>query len=142
GGDVHEGQEWLAQFLDLQPASARTPLRAMALELAAGLALNQQVYTNWSSQGTIPNGFTGEPRLDPELYATARSLAEESLAIKRELGDRPGVAQALVHLGHIEGTWGNAGAARARYEESLAIYRELGNRMRVLVLLGCLADLA
>ena len=74
-----------------------------SLELAGGLALKQQIYATWSNQETLPSGFTGQPGLDAELHATARSLGEQSLAIKREQGDRPGVAQALAHLGHVVG---------------------------------------
>src|SRR5262249_7586492 len=61
-----------------------------------------------------------------EDYTTARSLYEESLAIRRALGDRLGVADSLRNLGSVASDQGDYAAARSLYEESLAIRRELG----------------
>src|SRR5579871_6424352 len=61
-------------------------------------------------------------------YATARALYEESLAIRRELGDKNGIADSLSNLGEMAKEQGDYAAARALYEESLAIRRELGDK--------------
>ena len=60
-------------------------------------------------------------------YSTARRLQEEGLAIRREMGDRRGIASAVIDLGAVDFDQGDFRAARARFEEGLAIRRELGN---------------
>jgi len=54
-------------------------------------------------------------------------LLEESLALRRELGDQPGVAASLLALGEVALSQGDRGLAESVYEESLAIQRELGD---------------
>jgi tetratricopeptide (TPR) repeat protein len=61
-------------------------------------------------------------------YAAARALHEESLAIKRDLGDKRGIAISLNNLGSVTHTQGDYAAARSLYEESLALARELGDK--------------
>jgi non-specific serine/threonine protein kinase len=61
-------------------------------------------------------------------YPAARALHEECLTIRRELGNRRGIAGSLNNLGNIASEQGDFRAARALYEESLAIKRELGDR--------------
>ena len=70
----------------------------------------------------------GNVALDQGDYPAARALLEESLAIRRELGDRWGIARALSNLGNVALNQGDYPAARALLEESLAIRRELGDR--------------
>jgi predicted ATPase/transcriptional regulator with XRE-family HTH domain len=60
-------------------------------------------------------------------YASARSLFEQSLAVRRELGDKQGIAASLSNLGVLSSMQGDYSSARALYEESLAIRRETGN---------------
>ncbi len=59
-------------------------------------------------------------------YAAARTLHEESLAIRRELGDQRSIAASLGNLGNVAHVLGDYAAARTLHEESLAIRRELG----------------
>jgi predicted ATPase/class 3 adenylate cyclase len=73
-------------------------------------------------------------------YASARSLYEESLAISRELGDKPGTANSLNRLGNIALEEGNYPLARSLYEESLAISRELGDKPGTVYLLAGLGE--
>src|SRR5262249_50032241 len=103
-GYYKEGREWLRSILDLEWAQARTRTRAKALNCAGGLADNE-----------------GDS-------ASARSLHEESLAIRREIEDRPGIANSLNNLGHVIYTQGDCASARPLIEESLAIRRELEDR--------------
>jgi tetratricopeptide (TPR) repeat protein len=97
-----EGREHLAGLLALPEAEARTPVRARALGAAGWLGYYQ-----------------GDP-------AAAQALHEESLAIFRELEDKPGIAGSLSSLGWVAWYQGDYGAAQALYEESLAIFRDLG----------------
>ena len=60
--------------------------------------------------------------------ATARMLYGESLAIHRELGDRPGVAALLNNLGIIAYYMDDYAAARELDDEGLAIFRHIGDR--------------
>ena len=71
-------------------------------------------------------------------YAKARPLYEESLAIRRTMDDRPGVASTLVNLAVMAMEQGEHVSARALCEEGLAIYREVGNRWATAI---CLQNL-
>jgi predicted ATPase/class 3 adenylate cyclase len=104
-GYFAEGREWLA--LKLAAFSRRTADRAKALNGAAVLARNQGDYT------------------------AAHALSLESLEIKRELGDRQGIAASLNNLATLALGQGDYAASRPYYEESLAIERQLGNRQGI-----------
>jgi tetratricopeptide (TPR) repeat protein len=117
-GHVAEGREWCTRALLAANASERTAARAKILTGAGLLAYHQ---------------------LD---YAAARREHEESLAIRRELGDRKGVAVSLNNLGIVALDQGDVELARRVHEESLEIARELGNRNGAARSLGNLAMLA
>jgi predicted ATPase/DNA-binding SARP family transcriptional activator len=114
-GYLTEGRDRLAQALASAPEASAS--RAKALEKAGSLAYRQAD------------------------YRAARSLQEESLAIRRELGDRAGIAASLRNLGLVAYSQGDYGVARALQEESLAIGRELGNRRGIAASLNCLGVL-
>jgi tetratricopeptide (TPR) repeat protein len=75
-------------------------------------------------------------------FPTARFRLEESLAILRELGDRRGLARALVPLGAVIGLQGDLAAARSLEEESLTIWQELAEPAGIAGALFFLAGLA
>ncbi|MBX3010788.1 MAG: tetratricopeptide repeat protein [Caldilineaceae bacterium] len=60
-------------------------------------------------------------------YAAAQTLNEESLTIRRELGDKPGVATMLNNLAIVAGLQQDMPGAYQLNEESLAVFRELGD---------------
>jgi tetratricopeptide (TPR) repeat protein len=60
----------------------------------------------------------------------ARPLYDESLAIRREWGDRHGIAEILYSLGLAVGGRGDYHTARSLHEEALALRRELGDDWR------------
>ena len=60
-----------------------------------------------------------------------RALAEESLAIFRELEDVEGIGLALLHVGIVALSTGDPAGARPPIEESLAIVRGLGDRRTI-----------
>ena len=103
-GHLAEGREWCTRMLAKAGAEERTPARAKALSGAGSLA-----------------HYQGD-------YRAARAFHEESLALRRELGDRSGIAASLNNLGNVAYLEGDYSLARARYEESLAIRRQLGDR--------------
>lgn len=75
-------------------------------------------------------------------YVEAQSIHEQSLTIRREVGDEQGIADSLYHLGFIARDQGNYEAARAMYGESLAIHRKLGTRYGIANSLNSLGDLS
>jgi len=117
-GYFTEGRERLAAILGTEPAQGRTAARARLLARAAELAYRQ-------SDNTATTSF-----------------AAESLAICRELGDRQGIASALVKLGNAATEMGEYGAAGAFLEEALETWRDLQDKhgtARALISLGWVA---
>jgi predicted ATPase/DNA-binding XRE family transcriptional regulator len=121
-GHLTEGREHLAAVLALarpgMPAGSRTAALAGALNGAGVLALRQ-----------------GD-------YAAARSLLEESLAIRRGLGDRREIANSLGNLGLVAKAQGDHVLSRSLHEESLAMRRALGDRRGIALSLHNLGEVA
>jgi non-specific serine/threonine protein kinase len=117
-GYLGEGRAYLAEALGRAGAGERTKERAAALNGAGILAWNQ-----------------GD-------YGAARASHEESLAIRRELGDKQGIASSLNNLGNVAWNQGDYGTARALYEESLALLRELRHRLGIAHSLNNLGNVA
>jgi non-specific serine/threonine protein kinase len=110
-----EGSRWTLRFLAAVPTDQMEDVRAKALNGAGSLLVRQ-----------------GDTR-------SARTLAEECLAIRRRLGDRRGISVAIGNLGHVMFRIGDYAAARQLLEESLAITREMADKWgtsRVLTLLA------
>jgi predicted ATPase/class 3 adenylate cyclase len=115
-GHVSEGREWCARML---PASAKpTRERAKALSAAGALAYLQAD------------------------YGAAKALHEESLAIRRQLGDQRGIATSLSNLGVLACDLVDFASARALFEESLAILRQLDDAWGIAIALGNLGRAA
>ncbi|HEX2048149.1 MAG TPA: tetratricopeptide repeat protein [Acidimicrobiales bacterium] len=100
-GHLSEGRGWLEAALGAGGGGEAPALRAVALNWAAVLAQHQ-----------------GD-------YAAARGLYEHSLALRRRLDDRLGMAAALVGLGNLAALQGRLDVATSQFEEALAIGREL-----------------
>jgi len=117
-GDFSEGRGYLRRALDREGAQEATAVRAKALSGAGALAQRQ-----------------GD-------YASARALHEESLTIRRELGDQGGIATSLTQLGTVAHDHGEYDTARTLFEESLAIRRELGDKRSLANSLNNLGNVA
>jgi predicted ATPase/class 3 adenylate cyclase len=115
-GYLYEGRRWLEGMLARE--SERTALRAAALNGAGALAIDQ-----------------GD-------YIAACAWHEESLLIRRELGDQRGIAVSLGNLGNIALEQGEHAVARMHYEESLALMRELGENWLIATMLHNLGHMA
>jgi tetratricopeptide (TPR) repeat protein len=111
---IRESITWLSRLLDHPTTLASASARAKALLLLSKL--------KWWSR--------------PE----ARTLAEEALALYRELGDQPGIASALHGLG-IAVQDGDKEAGREFMLESLALYRALGDTFEIAHVLGWLGNM-
>src|SRR5688500_19227620 len=99
-GFCSEGRDRLSPVLSMQSAQARTSARAKLLARAAELAYRQSD------------------------YAATVELAEESLAICRELADQEGSASMLIKLGNAATEAGDYAAATEYLNEALAIWQE------------------
>jgi non-specific serine/threonine protein kinase len=105
-GYISEGRGWLEAAL-ASGGPATTTAYAMALNAAGNLAERQ-----------------GD-------YERAVALHEDALVLRRERGDRQGIAASLNNLGIVAYHQGNYGRAATLHEESLALERELGDRWGV-----------
>ncbi len=105
-GYRYEGLAYLERAL-AGNAGVATDLRAKALLAAARLAFNQSNY----DQG--------------------EALAQEGLALFRELGDKRGIALSLNRLGVAAWRRGDFRSARVLLEEDLTLFREMGDQDRV-----------
>ncbi|RPI81535.1 MAG: adenylate/guanylate cyclase domain-containing protein, partial [Chloroflexi bacterium] len=114
-GYLSEGRERLAAVLLIEKAQGRTAARAMLLARAAELAYRQSD------------------------YPATESFARESLEIYREVGDKQGIASALIKLGNAATEVGNYATASEFLEEALTIWCEGGDKhgtSRALISLG------
>jgi len=115
-GLLTEGRGWLqaAMTRDDAPAAIRGP----ALTGAANLAWTQ-----------------GD-------YQQAMELSDYSVAMQRELGRTPGLADALNSLGNVMRKVGEYARATALFEESLAVQRETGRERGAAIAIGNLGLVA
>jgi predicted ATPase/class 3 adenylate cyclase len=120
-----EGRQHLARLLS-RDASAppATGARDPEVKNARARALNGAGILAW----------------DQGDYEAARTALEACLAIRRELGDRQGIAGALGNLGLVAHSQGAYDTAWARHEESLAIQRALNDRRAIAASLNNLAS--
>jgi predicted ATPase/class 3 adenylate cyclase len=117
-GHIAEGRGRLAELLVLPGAAPRTVARAGVLHGAGRLA---------------------EDQAD---YPAAGALYDEALAIRRELGDRRGVAETLNNVGLLVHRRGDYETEQRLHEEALAIRRELGDTWGIAASLGNLGGVA
>ncbi|MGC4043660.1 MAG: tetratricopeptide repeat protein [Armatimonas sp.] len=64
-------------------------------------------------------------------YSASKSLYEESLALKREIGDKIGTAYVLCSMGNTASLQGDYSTARLFLEDGLIIYREIGDHVQI-----------
>src|SRR6266566_5259895 len=75
-------------------------------------------------------------------YERAEALSKESLALYRELEDKPGIAFSPWVLGNIAWVRSNTAEARSLLEEDLALFKEVGFKENAAYSLFSLALLA
>jgi predicted ATPase/DNA-binding XRE family transcriptional regulator len=100
-GYVSEGRRWLEEALG--KSASPIPARAEALNGAGALA-----------------------RIQAD-YEQAQKWLEESLTLRRELGDKKGTADTLINLGTVAFDRGDYPRSAALDDESLSLSRELGD---------------
>jgi predicted ATPase/DNA-binding SARP family transcriptional activator len=157
-GHVDEACRWAEH--SLTRGSANAAARAKATWVAGFLNFyrgNQQVARELLEQGVVlcrglgPSGkhdlalalnYLGVEASRRGDLASAQAYFEESLALRRELGDVWGVAQSLVNLGYIAHKLGDPFKARSLCEEGLMMARASGEQSRVAFALANLGELA
>jgi len=133
-----QARQYLARVLSHDPknvdallASGRVEIKASnpqggldfltrALNLAIQLDNQQQKATILQATG-IGYGMLDRPEDALRNY-------QESLAIKKQIGDKRGIAASLEEIALIQDTTGHPDAALASYKESLAVRREIGDK--------------
>jgi predicted ATPase/DNA-binding CsgD family transcriptional regulator len=113
-GYLSEGRRWLTLALGNAQSLHPTPTHAKALYSAAQLAYLQ-----------------GDP-------AAARSLAVQSIAVSRQLGDTQGYAYALTFLRLAAAQQGDSEIAHSVGTESVALFRQIGDAWGLAMALYCL----
>ncbi len=117
-GYLTEGRAHMLGALAADTAAAATPVRATVLHAAGWIA-----------------------KMQGDLDAAKESM-ERSVAIRREIGDKAGLAGTLNALGLVAQSRGDLDEAMRLYEDGLAIQREIGNKRGIagtLLNLGVLA---
>ncbi len=123
-GHLSEGRRWLERTLALDPEPS--PRRGLAALAARAKALHH----------------LGNMDLDLGDYAQARPLYEAALAIRRELGNKRGIADSLNGLGLLAGYAGDYERARTLHGEARALRHEMGDKRGVAVSLNNLGDVS
>ncbi|MCI0398225.1 MAG: protein kinase [Chloroflexi bacterium] len=103
-GQLSEGRQQLAAFLEKELSSAPAAVHCKALNAAGYLAYFQSD------------------------FAAARAALEQSLAISRPANDQRAIAYALLGLGAVMLSQGDEKAAQSMYEEALALAEESEDR--------------
>ncbi len=127
-GHFTEGRQWLGRALArIKPEGAgREGVGVREGSAARAKALNGAGALAWA-QGD---------------FAGARALFEESLTIRRQLGDQQGIAGSLGNLGVVASGQSDFAGARALYEEGLSLFRQLGDQQGVANALNNLGNVA
>lgn len=113
-GHVSEGRGWLEEALKRDgPPEARAKVLCGAGALAR---------------------FLGE-------FDHARARLEQSVALRRQLGDRRGLAEALTYQGAVDKPRGHYAEARQSLEEAVGLWRELNERWGLAMALFDLGEL-
>ena len=120
---IAEGLNWLVHALEAASISGQTSLPTLQAPYA---------------KGAIGAGVLARDLGDLQ---TARRWIEESLAVRRALGDWWGIGQVLNNLVSIELIEGSYEAAHTASNESVAIWRELGDPWGLSRALGGLGEL-
>ena len=142
-GHVSEGRRWLDAAIEAAPGADQRA-RYTALSGAGILARTQG--DTVALQGSLEQALEPAREIgDPHVLAEAlnylggayigwlddleraRHVLEESLALRRQIGDDVGVMQILGNLGIVAEKQGELNVARSSYGEALALARELGS---------------
>jgi non-specific serine/threonine protein kinase len=107
--------------------------------MSEGRSVLERALAGFSEQNTVRAKALNVAAIMASLqddYATARRLAEESLALSRQLAERIQTGYALYILGRLARIEGNHTGAATFFEESLLLFRELGKQEDIALVLS------
>lgn len=135
-GYLGEGRAWLDEFLALaETCDPSEHAQVDVLEQDPG----QEMYAAWRAKALHGAGWLAFGQGD---YLGAQGYHEASLALRRQIEDRAGVAHSLNNLGGVASTLGDYAHAAALLEESLSLYRQLDDSYGIASVLHNLAGIA
>jgi predicted ATPase/class 3 adenylate cyclase len=108
-------------------------------EVERALALARETGDEWTTAELLNDAALAHDRTDPQR--TLEFLAE-SLALRRDLGDRLNVADSLNNLGYCEATLGKAELAEEHLSEGLRLAEEIGDLRHIALILGNLGNVS
>ncbi len=142
-GRHSEGRQWCARMLEAAAGSPDSDAGIATKHTLAVLAMQQQDYgvarplleqcaAQWRAMGNLRSasralGNLGNILQDLGELAAAQRTYEESLAIKREIGDKAFSFVTLGNLANVVLAQGNVALARSLLEEAVAGERGLGS---------------
>ncbi|HZT43669.1 MAG TPA: tetratricopeptide repeat protein [Chthonomonadaceae bacterium] len=155
-GYWQEGREQIEKLLARPGAAAATEGRAMALTTAGVLAGLQADYAAarayeaeslslWQALGDrkgIASALHQLACLKQDTSVETETLVEQSLALRRDSGDKAGIGFSLLQLGNIWLDRGEFEKARSFYEQSMAVRREIGDQRGIATALNNLGVVA
>jgi tetratricopeptide (TPR) repeat protein len=128
-GHFQEGRRWSLKALGRDPNGIPAPSQApQVADPGSGGANRRREHARVLYGLALLENAMGE-------HEAARSSAEESARIHRELGDTQGLAEALSILGQALLWMGESAEGHSSLEEALALFRETGDRWNVAVCL-------
>ncbi len=98
-----------------------TGIRLIEIILESAGSLNK------SSKVNVLN-WIGSFKSSQGDYEQAKKYYEEILIIRKETGDKSGIAGSIHNLGNVALSQGDYEKAKKYYEESMAIYKEIGDK--------------
>lgn len=122
-GYFHEGCDYLSKALDLKPLQPK--IDRVSLSPALTEDIGHQV--NLETRARALEGLASMNNLLGN-HSAAYTFAEQSAEICRNLGDKQGLADALLVIGHTLRWQGEVNQSHSRLEEALALYREVGDQ--------------
>lgn len=125
-GYFYEGRGWLMKTLQQDPEKSTIipSLRMLTLSESTIFYGNQRVYACALEGLALLTDALGN-------HSDAYTMAEHSAIIYRELGDKQGLADALMVMGQSLRWQGKTTQAHSRLEESLTLYREMGDQWNI-----------
>ena len=157
-GRLLQGQEWTQRALAMSGAVApglkarvlmtsgaflysslqqATQKQVLGEAVAIARATNDRLNLAWAL-AWLGTAFIGEA----SKYEEAMDIAEQSLLLFQELGNKPGITHTLNLMGELARTAGNDEGAQAAYEKCLEVVREIGEIRREVMLLANLGVIA
>jgi predicted ATPase/transcriptional regulator with XRE-family HTH domain len=122
-GYFHEGCDYLTKALDLNSQKLETD------QVSPSPASTENI-SHPVNLGARARALEGQASMSNLLgnHSAAYTLAEQSAAICQNLGDKQGLANALLIMGHTLRWQGEVTLSHSRLKEALALYREAGDQ--------------